>query len=193
MAIKPSHIRGFALAVVAAAALAGCGSSSNETVSAEPSAAEGPISGEVVVKSSDPVGKEEGSHYASYPTGPDNDELSPTGAQPVEFCDLVSQSKAEAILGETVQATENPQGPTCVFAGSKREASLVVEDASFAVLRSNAQKAAPVQVAGQTGWCLRYESTSVVVPLGDGRVLQVTGPCDVATRFAALVLPRIPS
>ena len=50
-----------------------------------------------------------------------------------------------------------------------------------------------MQVGSGTGWCLDYGSTSVATPLSDGRVLQVTGPCALAGRFAAKALEELSS
>ena len=41
-----------------------------------------------------------------------------------------------------------------------------------------------------TGWH-RHEMDYVVVPMADGDVLTVTGPCRVAKQFAALALARL--
>jgi hypothetical protein len=47
-----------------------------------------------------------------------------------------------------------------------------------------------VRVHGRTGYCLDRTQT-MLVPLSRGRVLNVTGPCPIATAFAAKALPRI--
>ncbi len=131
--------------------------------------------------------------HARYPMGPDNDEVSASGTSPVEPCTLVSKGQAAAILGGGVQVTEAPQGPTCIFTAAGREVTLAVEGTALASLRESARHATRVRVAGQTGWCLSYGSTSVATPLDSGRVLQVTGPCPAGVRFAALALRRLPS
>jgi hypothetical protein len=204
------YARRFALATIVAAALAGCGSASSPTGSSdaehrglEVAAVRSPllevgdesrVSHGYIVKSSDPIYSKRAPNVVSYPTGRDNDEISETGAAPVRPCGLVSRSNAAAILGGAVLVSQEPQGPTCVFAlrGSKRQVTLVIENTRLASLRGHARKASRVRVAGHLGWCLRYESTSVAVPLGDGRVLHVTGPCATAARFAARALPHVP-
>lgn len=128
---------------------------------------------------------------ASYPTGRDTDEVSASGAKPIAPCTLVTKKQAEGILGGGVKVTERPQGPTCVYSGSGREIDLVVEKVPLKQLKEGARSAKPVTIRGRQGWCLRYESTSVVVAVGSGRVLQVTGPCQAGVRFAAAALPRI--
>jgi hypothetical protein len=129
---------------------------------------------------------------AAYPTGRDTDEISASGAKPVEPCRLVTKSEAEGILGAGVAVSERPQGPTCIYSGSGRRISQVVEKVPLRALRAGARSATPVTVAGRRGWCLRYETTAVAVAVGDERLLYVTGPCAAATRFATIALPRIP-
>lgn len=163
------------MALVAAVALSACGggssSSSNDAVSESGSEAE-------VVE-------------AAFPSGHDTDEVSVTGAKPVKPCALVPKKKAEAILGAGVKVSERPQGPTCVYLGSGREIDLVVEKTSLSALKSEAKKVEPVSIEGHQGYCLTYQSTSVVVGLSGGRVLQVTGPCQAGVRFAAIALKRL--
>jgi Protein of unknown function (DUF3558) len=175
------------LAVVATALLAACGSS-------EPPAAGDSASSEYIVKSSDRISSTTSApSEAQHPEGEENDEVSPTGAGPVKPCSLVPSGEASAILGAPVRVTTGEQGPTCIYEtpGSKRVMTLVVERISLPSLRDSASAATRVVVAGRAGWCLRYQSTSLVVPLAEGNVLDVTGPCKVATRFAARAIPRI--
>lgn len=128
---------------------------------------------------------------AAFPSGHDTDEVSVTGAKPVKPCALVPKKKAEAILGSNVKVSERPQGPTCVYTGSGREIDLVVEKASLSTLKKEAKKVEPVTIDGRRGYCLTYQSTSVVVGLSGGRVLQVTGPCQAGVRFASIALNRL--
>lgn len=129
---------------------------------------------------------------ATFPTGRDTDEVSASGSKPTPACELVTKREAEAILGAGVALSEKPLGPTCVYSGSGRRVSLVVEKVPLATLRDAARSATEVTVAGRRGWCLRYETTAVVVGVGQGRVLHVTGPCPAGVRFAVKALPRIP-
>lgn len=128
---------------------------------------------------------------ASFPTGRDTDEVSASGSEPVAPCTLVPKKKAEAILGAGVKVSERPQGPTCVYTGSGREIDLVVEKTPLKQLKEGARSAEPVTIRGRRGWCLRYESTSVVIGVGSGRILQVSGPCQAGVRFASVALPRV--
>ncbi len=161
-----------ALALVAlAVALGGCGGSSDAAAETAPAT-------EIVA--------------ATFPTGRDTDEVSASGSKPVPACELVTKSEAEAILGAGVAVSERPLGPTCVYAGSGRRVTLVVEKVPLQTLRNGARSATEVTVAGRHGWCLRYESTAVVVAVSQGRVLHVSGPCAAGVRFAGKALPRIP-
>jgi hypothetical protein len=125
------------------------------------------------------------------PTAGSESRESSEGQSP---CGLVSGGEAAAILGKPVDVSVGAQGPTCIYtAQNSTEMTLVVEPVSLAGLKSSARSATPVQVAGRSGWCLQYGDTSVAVSLGDGRVLNVTGPCASASRFAALALERVPA
>ena len=77
--------------------------------------------------------------------------------------------------------------------GSRKLVSLTVETSNIASLRRHARHSAAVRVGTGTGWCLRYATTSVAVPLAAGRVLHVTGTCRAAARFAARAIPRLGS
>jgi hypothetical protein len=125
---------------------------------------------------------------AKFPNGKDNDEISPTGAKPVKPCNLVTKAQASGILGGKVAVSERPQGPTCVYTGSGREVTLVVMETSLRSLREGARHSTKVRIGSHTGYCLRYQATSVVVAVPKHRVLQVTGPCQAGVRFAAVAL-----
>jgi hypothetical protein len=177
------------LVAVAVVFLAACGGSGSSATSETASKA-------VVVGSADRVSDSTSApSRARFPDGEENDEVSPTGAGPVKPCSFVSAEEASAIVGVPVKASTGAQGPTCIYEapGTKRLITLVVERVSLASLRNHASAATRVAAAGRDGWCLRYASTSVVVPLAEGNVLNVTGPCGIATRFAARAIPRIAS
>jgi hypothetical protein len=199
-----------ALAAIVAALVSGCGSalstsgSGTEHGAAELAAVANPVLRSsraarprhaYIVRSNDLITDATNAPVqARFPTGHDNDEISPTGAVPVNPCKLVSRGAATGILGGAVRAKLEPQGPTCVYAmsGSRgQQITLVVEESRLGGLRRHARKASKVRVAGRTGWCMRYGSTSVGVALGGGRTLHVTGPCGTAARFAARALPHL--
>ncbi len=116
-------------------------------------------------------------------------------AAPAQPCRLVSRSEAASILEETVSVSEGLQGPSCIYASrdSTQQVAIVVESAPLSTLRKRPDRSSRVEVAGRSGWCLRHGSSSVEVPLSDGRVLDVSGPCAAAARFAALALDRVES
>ena len=177
------------LVVVATMLLAACGETESPTTGDT-------ASSDYIVKSSDRISDTSSApSEARIPKGEDNDEVSPTGAGPVKPCSFVPRDEASAILGAPVHITTGEQGPTCIYEtpGSKREMTVAVERVSLPSLRNHASAATRVTVAGRAGWCLRYQSTSLVVPLAEGNVLNVTGPCEAATRFAARAIPRIAS
>jgi hypothetical protein len=180
--IEKTHIQRVTLAVLAAMvvalALAACGGSGG---------------GDAAGAGNDNVtgGGETEIVTAAFPGGHDTDEVSVTGAKPIKPCALVPKPKAEEILGANVKVSERPQGPTCVYSGSGREIDLVVEKVSLGSLKNGARSAEAVTINGRQGFCLKYQSTSVVIGVGSGRVLQVTGPCQAGVRFAAIALPNL--
>jgi hypothetical protein len=128
---------------------------------------------------------------AVYPNGHDTDELSVSGAHAVKPCLLVTRSQAREILGGTVKMAERLQGPTCVYSSGGREVSMIVEDVPLKALVSGARKSHKVTAVGHSGYCLQYETSSVVFAVGGGRVLQVTGACQAGVRFAVLAIPNV--
>jgi hypothetical protein len=160
-----------------------------------------------IVRSSDPIGPEKSTPSVPKPSwpGPDadaptglpagkrNNEPSPTaGPQP---CHLVSQSEAASILEGTVSVSEGLQGSSCIYAShdSTQQVAVTVANAPRSDLRDRPDKVSRIEVGDRTGWCLHYGSSSLEVPLSDGRVLDVSGPCAAAARFAALAIDRVQS
>lgn len=121
----------------------------------------------------------------------DNDEVQSTGAKPVRPCKLVTRKEAATILGKGTRAAERPQGPTCVYTNAGRTVTLAVEDNSVKRLRHGARKATKIPVGGKTGWCIKYQSTAVIVGIGEGRVLRADGACQAGVRFVAKALRRL--
>ena len=103
----------------------------------------------------------------------------------------MTRAQASAILGKGTTASERPQGPTCVYSNAGRTVTLVVEDNSVKQLRQGARKATKVEVGGKTGWCIKYQSTAVIVGVSGGRVLRADGPCQAGVRFVSTALHRI--
>ena len=167
-----------AAAIVAALALSACGSGGDSATAAGPDAV-------TVNHESTEITS------AAFPGGHDTDEVSVTGYKPTPPCELVSKKQAEKILGAGVTVAERPQGPTCVYSGSGREVDLVVSKTSIGALKKGARKVEPVTVSGHQGYCLKYQTTSFVVALGSGNVLQATGACQAGASFAAIALKRL--
>jgi hypothetical protein len=149
--------------------------------------------GEYIAPSRDRISTEDRPSVARYPNGRESDEVGQSGADPARPCHLVSRSEAAAVLGGDVRVTVGLQGPTCIYAArdSKLQVTLAIERIDLASLRHRAGNAPRIRVGRRSGWCLHYGSASVAVPLADGRVLDVTGPCPIAARFAVRSLDRM--
>jgi len=169
--------------IVAGLVVAACGGGSGGSGSTSPAASgPDPVTGEGVTEIA----------TAAFPTGRDTDEVSATGAKPIPPCWLVPKKQAEGILGKGVSVTERPLGPTCVYNGSGREVDVAITKAPLSSLKASAKSAESITIAGRRGYCLRSQtSTSVAIGVGNGRVLQITGACQAAVRFAAVAIPRV--
>jgi hypothetical protein len=170
--------------------LSGCGSTGPASATAEGSKP----SSEYIVKSNDKVTDTEGSEEiteARFPNGHDTDEKSASGRKPIRPCSYVSPKQANEILGGNVKIAEHPQGPTCVYTGSGREITVVLSEVPLKPIITGARNAKPMTIAGHHAYCVRYEKTSIVASVNKGRVLQITGSCQAAARFAALAIPKI--
>lgn len=179
------------LAAVSALALSACGGSDNQASdSATGSASQ--RSSDYIVPSRDTISDDDSPSAAQYPAGEENDEVSATGAEVENPCRLVPVAEASTILGEGVRTSVGLQGPTCIYIpkGAQPQMTVSIEETSLQSLRSHAARATRVAVGGSAGWCLGYGSTSVAVPVAEGSVLRVTGPCPMAARFAARALGR---
>jgi hypothetical protein len=106
----------------------------------------------------------------------------------------VSKSEAQAIIGGPIATPqEAPLGPTCIYQplGAKSFVTLTVESIDFAKVRSQLRNRRRVTVGHRTAYCGDYGKPMTFVPLANGRVLNVTAPCAVGTRFAAKALSRL--
>jgi hypothetical protein len=109
-------------------------------------------------------------------------------------CNLVTPSRARAILGEALLApVEAPQGPTCIYRSRSGRSftTLAVQASSFAHFRSQLRRPVRFNVAGHTAYCSGQGAQAVYVPLSGGRVLSVGGPCRLARQFASTALHRL--
>jgi len=114
-----------------------------------------------------------------------------TGQNP---CMVVSKAEAQAIINRPIAAPqEAPLGPTCIYRplGNKTLITLAVESVDFAKVRPHIRHDIRVVIAGRTAYCGDYGRPTTFVPLANGRVLTVTAPCAVGTRFAKKALSQL--
>jgi hypothetical protein len=64
---------------------------------------------------------------------------------------------------------------------------------NFKRIKPRLQQVRTVDASGRTAYCGQLGQAMLYVPLSRGRVLSVAGPCDVAQRFAATAVRRIPA
>lgn len=128
----------------------------------------------------------------------DNPGNADSGSSPAagqnDPCKLVPKATAQAILAKPILAPqEAPLGPTCIYQplGERTFVALSVETIDFAQVKPHIRSRVHVEVDGRTGYCGTYGQPTIFVPLGRGKVLTVTAPCSVATRFAAEALRRL--
>jgi hypothetical protein len=126
------------------------------------------------------------------PAGSDADRtLALTGQNP---CGLASLSEVQSIVGARITGhTVAPLGPTCVFkfGTSKAAITLAVETLSFTKITRQMRVGRRLTVAGRVAYCGVLGRQMLFASLGNGRVLNVTAPCAVAERLAAVTVGRI--
>jgi hypothetical protein len=123
-----------------------------------------------------------------------NDELSSTGSKPLNPCKLVSLSQAQNITaGAITKLIEAPLGPTCVYSGTGPAAgvTLAVETESFSQVTRHMSARKHVVIRGHRSICGRLGKPLLLVPLDRYTLLNVTAPCGIAQRFAALAVDRL--
>ena len=109
-------------------------------------------------------------------------------------CKLVSISEARSIVrGEIAAQTEAPLGPTCIYraASAKRTVTMAIETVGLSQAVHEMRGRTAVSVAGHNAYCGKLGTQMLFARVGDGQVLNVTAPCEVAMRFAALALARL--
>ena len=133
------------------------------------------------------------SHARLAPDGQFDDESQATGAKPVNPCALVTKSEAHSIVRlPIVRAWLAPQGPTCIYevSGAKSYITLAVQDTALSAVRKHARAISRRTTRGRASYCLKLGTTMTVVQLSSRRVLRVTAPCSIGSRFAAKALTR---
>ena len=189
------------LLLLAALAVAGCGSDS----SGSPPAAEialghsaakaqqrrTPKAG-AAARSTDPVRTRQGPSVARIPKGTEDEGSSVP--KPIRPCTLVKKAEAARITGRRMtRVWEAPQGPTCIFQAARARSyvTMTVEATRFAAIRRHSRTLSKRRIAGHTAYCVRYGQVASYVPLSRGRLLHITASCPVGARFAAKALPRL--
>jgi hypothetical protein len=117
-------------------------------------------------------------------------------APPTQFnpCTLVSVAEAQTIVGsELTGRIEAPLGPTCIYklSSSKPGITVTVESLSLSQVTRNMARPKTLIVGSRRAYCGRLGAEMLFAPLAKGRVLNVTAPCAIARRFAALALTRL--
>jgi hypothetical protein len=109
-------------------------------------------------------------------------------------CSLVTRSQAARIIGGPVlEPLQAPQGPTCIYRSrsGKRFVTLAVQTVDFAKLKRQVRNSRRISVSDRPGLCGTVGQPMLYVPLSARRVLSVSAPCGVATRFAATAVSRL--
>jgi hypothetical protein len=125
------------------------------------------------------------------PATTEDEHIPPLGPNP---CTLVNQQEIESVVGgQVVARTEAPLGPTCIYrlAGAHPSVTVAVEDLRFPQVTSQMKGRAAVSVSGHQAYCGKLGSQMLFLPLGAGKVLNVTAPCGIAQRLAVLALARL--
>jgi hypothetical protein len=113
---------------------------------------------------------------------------------PTNPCSLVSQAQASAFTGKSIGKPHvAPLGPTCVYSetGGRTEVTMALELAAFAKVKPHIHALSQVSVAGHVGYCGVYGTPIVYVPMAQDRLLSISAPCSVGTKFAAAAMPKL--
>ena len=109
-------------------------------------------------------------------------------------CRLVSRTEAQKIVGGPVASpVEAPLGPTCIYRPlhGGHQITVSVQATNLAAVKRGLSHPTRVTVAGRPAYCGMYGQTTTYVPLARGGVLDITGPCPIAARFAETALTRL--
>jgi hypothetical protein len=115
----------------------------------------------------------------------------PKAANP---CALVTRSEARAIVGAPIVGqSEAPLGPTCIFRvhGQRPIITLTVERSTLAATARRLKSPQHTAIRGHIAVCGMLGQPMLFVPIGGGRILNVTAPCTMATALAATALTRL--
>jgi hypothetical protein len=159
----------------------------------EGSAGKAPAPGQRAPKTSAPGGAQKRATTPGAARPPGYDELvrrqSSKPRSSFTPCNLVSEARAQAIVGAPMQAPlEAPQGPTCIYRTRTGDRFVTLGLSPLRGLQPQLKRARSVEVSGRRAYCA---GAGLFVPVTRGRVLAVTAPCGLATRFAAAALRRL--
>jgi hypothetical protein len=187
-----------ALLALTAVLAAGCGEASSSRSpgppAGAPAAAERGTRGQARSRP-DLVTPVQRTSRARFPAaGAKHDEVNASGATTPNPCRLVTRSEASAIVGGPIAGLRTaPQGPTCIYRPRRAKTliTLALQPMSLSAARRRGTKLTRVALRGHKAVCLNYGSLVTLVPLGGGKVLNVTGPCPIGARFASRALARL--
>lgn len=109
-------------------------------------------------------------------------------------CTLVTRAQAQAAIGRPIDAPEEaPLGPTCIYqpVGARTFVTLALETAPFPQIEDHIRDPHRSRVDDHNTYCGLYGGMTTFVPLERGKVLYVTGPCDVGRLLAGDAIPRL--
>jgi hypothetical protein len=108
-------------------------------------------------------------------------------------CVLVSGAQAQAFTGRAVAVKEAPLGPTCIYqeSGVKTPVTMAVQRLRFSALKPHIQKLSELTIGGRTAYRGVYGTAVTYVVLSGDRVLSISAPSAVGTKFAAAALPKL--
>ena len=124
-----------------------------------------------------------------------SEDATPSHANILNPCSLVSRAEAESALGlRSLQARVAPLGPSCVFVATNHKAvlSVVVNPASFAALRSQMSDLRKFSGVGWKGLCGGTRgASSLYARVNATEVLHLTGPCLSVAKLVPTALARL--
>jgi hypothetical protein len=182
MSTLTHRLAALATVAVLAAALGACGSDTDTATTGKPAA---PVTRPSANEGQDAVKAPNYQALVERQTGKPRSTFTP--------CNLVTSRQAAAIVGPISQQVEAPQGPTCIYRSrdGSRFITIAVQTMDFPKLRRQIQQPQKVPVSSRTGYCGSYGQPMLFVPLTEGRVLSIGGPCAVARKFALKALPQL--
>jgi hypothetical protein len=178
-------------ALIAAIALAGCGSGGGTTPKGPPGSPDNPVPAKAEPESA------AGSEGAAKTQPGYAKLLQRQGAKPKSRftpCNLVTKAQAGAYLRTAVaEPREAPLGPTCIYVSrdGKSHVTLAVTSQNWAQALSAMRKTERLQVSNRRAACGQVSGPTLYVSLRGQRLLTVGGPCVTAMKFATTAVGRL--